>query len=175
MNYLKYLLVLSLLPVTSILHAQDPTKNGSNKFSLHTLSFVHHLSRSDDTVEGFSNQLSMLSMALSEERFFDDAIMGTLIHSGGKRCLVLGARKNWQHFSDRLSFTGTYAYVGEAPSDLFNDCGDNSVYEDIKDMTGVGFAPYIYHGFEYDLNQNISLHGGFTFINILSANLEYSW
>ena len=176
MNFRNLLLCLSLLTSSTSIYAQDPTLNGSSRYSVHGLSFVHHLlSDSDDTVEGFSNQLSLFSMALAEENFFDDAIIGSLIHSGGKRCLVLGARKNWRYFGDRVTFNGVYAYVGDAPSDLFNDCGDSNIYEDFRDKTGVGFAPYLYHGFEYDLDRNLSLHAGFTLINIFSTNLEYSW
>jgi len=176
MNLRNQLLCLSLLTISTSIYAQDPTLNGSNRYGVHGLSFVHHLlSSSDSTVEGLSNQLSLFSMALPEEDFFDDAIIGSLIHSGGKRCLVLGARKHWRHFSDRLTFNGVYAYVGDGPSDIFNDCGDNKVYKSIGDKTGVGFAPYLYHGFEYDLDRNLSLHTGFTLLNIFSANIEYSW
>ena len=176
MKYQKLLSYLLLLTSSVSLYAQDPTLNGSNRYSVHVLSLVYHfIDRSSDTVEGFSNQLSLFSIQLPERYFIDDVIIGSLIHSGGKRCLVVGGRKHLKHFNDRLSFNGTYAYVGEAPSDVFNDCGDNKIYRGIRDKTGIGAAPYLYHGLEYDLNRHVSLHTGYTLTNILSANLEYSW
>jgi opacity protein-like surface antigen len=176
MNHQNLLLCLLLLVISISANAQDPTLNGSNRYGVHGLSLVYHVvDRSSDLVEGFSNQLSLFSMQLPEQFFLDDIMIGSLLHSGGKRCLVLGGRKNWKYFSDRLSFNGVYAYVGEAPSDIFNDCGDNKIYRDIRDKTSFGAAPYLYHGVEYDLSRNFSIHAGYTVTNILSTNLEYSW
>ncbi|WP_201340839.1 hypothetical protein [Abyssogena phaseoliformis symbiont] len=55
----------------------------------------------------------------------------------------------------------------------FSHCGDDGVYAKIKKATGLGFAPYIYHGLEYDLNKNISIEGGFILPLILVATIQF--
>lgn len=85
----------------------------------------------------------------------------------------MGVQKNWKHLGKKLTFEGVYAYAGEFFFSDFSHCGDDGVYAKIKKATGLGFAPYIYHGLEYDLNKNISIEGGFILPLILVATIQF--
>ena len=57
----------------------------------------------------------------------------------------------------------------------FRNCGDGGIYKTFKKKTGVGFAPYLYHGLEYDISKNISLETGLLLPHIYVISLQLNF
>jgi hypothetical protein len=73
-----------------------------------------------------------------------------------------------------MTFEGVYAYAGELLLDTFSECGDSpGLYNRIKGVTGIGFAPYLYHGIEFDLSQHASLEAGAILPGILVLTVQW--
>ncbi|OUV63431.1 MAG: hypothetical protein CBC79_01820 [Gammaproteobacteria bacterium TMED119] len=75
----------------------------------------------------------------------------------------------------KIKFVSVYAYVGEFVADSFAECADDGIYQDIDNIVGLGFAPYIYHGINYNLVHELSINGGLILPGVVSFTLEYSF
>jgi hypothetical protein len=157
----------------SIAIAGDQTLTKDHKYSLNTGSFVYHAYAPDkEFTQYFNNYLFAIERKVTN-RVIDNVVAGTLINSYGDRCVLLGAQKNWHFFNEHMSFEGLYAYAGEFFLDTFSDCGDSGPYHAIERATGIGFAPYIYHGIEYDINKHASLEGGVILPGIIVFTMQW--
>jgi hypothetical protein len=65
------------------------------------------------------------------------------------RCIALGVRRDWVSLGNGWVFKEFMATLASFFS-AFEHCGDHGSYKDFKDATGIGFSPYIYHGFQYN-------------------------
>ena len=163
---------LSILTTTSAISTQQ--KKGNQKFSLNTGSFVYHAYNLDKTkqTQFFDNKYFSASIKVSDSNAL---VVGTFLNSYGNRCVLLGLEKNWHNFNNKLSFEGLYAYAGDFFFEPLDHCGDKGIYKKFKNITGVGFAPYLYHGIEYDINKIISLDLGIILPGILVASLGWKF
>lgn len=174
---MRTILLLSLSLLIGMAQAGTLT-NKNTKFSIHVGSYVKHFIPKDNNfnfTEEFDNKFFDIEYKLDENKFFDRITVGTFLNSEENRCAVFGVQKDWKNITDKLAFEGMYAYVGEFFFDAFEHCADQGIYRKIKRFTGLGFAPYIYHGLEYSLNKHISLEVGFVapFIVVSSIQLNF--
>ncbi len=88
---------------------------------------------------------------------------------------MMGAQKTYFDLYDGLSFEGYYIYCGEFFFGVFAECGDDGVYQTIKEQTGLGFAPFIYHGLQFDMTSYISLDVGLMLPSIMFVSLQYNF
>ncbi len=147
--------------------------NADLKYSLNTGSFVYHAySPQRDFTQYFENHFFALERKIRNP-YVDALVIGSALNSHGNRCLMLGVQKDWIQYDERLSFEGVYAYAGEFFFDAFDRCGDEGFYSNIKDITGVGFTMYIYHGIEYDLGRHLSLEFGAALPAILLLSVQW--
>lgn len=153
--------------------AENKTLNKDLNFSLNTGSFIYHAyDPGGDFTQYLQNRFVAIESKLTN-RVVDSVVAGTFINSDGNRCVLLGVQKNWHHFSSRMTFEGVYAYAGEFFLNAFSDCGAAGFYNDIERATSIGFAPYIYHGIECDLNQHASLEVGAILPGIIVLTLQW--
>jgi hypothetical protein len=96
-------------------------------------------------------------------------------NSFNDRCLAAGVRKDWANLGDGLVFKGIYGYVGEFFFDAFSDCGDHGSYHDFKKVTGVGFSPYIYHGFQYNFTSYFGMDVGLIIPSVFVITVQWSF
>lgn len=172
LNGCRSIVLCSLLLSLSL---SEPIK-ADNYYSLITASFVYHFyPRGDDHTEYFDNQFIALSWKNDSIPEIDRFVVGTLRNSSDNRCILIGGIKNWKQLSNKIMFKGMYAYVGEFFANTFSHCGDNGIYNEFRDFTGIGFAPYLYHSLEYKLTEQVALNGGLIFPGVLSFALEFSW
>lgn len=66
-------------------------------------------------------------------------------------------------------------YAGEFFFKEFAHCGDSGTYHRIKELTGIGFAPYIYYGSKYSFNQYISAKAGIIIPGIIVFNVQLNF
>lgn len=151
---------------------QSSGLNKDKEYSIHIGSYLKHLRENSPQVEDFDNKLFDIEYKI-DKNYADNIILGTIINSSGNRCMMIGIQKNYYDFSDRLSFEGTYIYSGEFFFDAFKQCGDGGVYKTLKEKSGIAFAPYIYHGLEYDISSNISLEGGVILPGLVLLNIQF--
>ena len=171
-SILKGILVCAVLAVC----AQAEPLDNDKKISLHIGSYAKHSGGSGDYVEGFENNLFSIEYSITEDApFFDHFVIGAVNNSLGDRCFMLGVQKTYFEIHERLSFEGYYVYTGEFFFGAFADCGDDGVYQSIKDETGLGFAPFIYHGLQFDMTRHISLDAGLMLPSILFVSLQYNF
>ena len=157
-------------------YSKAETLNDDKSLSFHLGSYSKHIPEKSDQVENFENKLLSVEFKINDYfPLIDLLIVGTIINSSGNRCAMIGAQKTYFDLSNRLSFEGSYVYSGELFFKAFKKCGDDGVYRSIKKKTGLGFAPYIYHGLEYDLTEYISLDTGLLLPNILTMSLQYNF
>jgi len=129
-------------------------------YSLNTGSFIYHAyAPQREFTQYFDNRFIALERKI-ENKYIDALVIGSALNSHGNRCLMLGVQKDWIQYDERLSFEGVYGYAGEFFVDAFEHCGDEGFYKNVKDITGIGFTFYIYHGLEYDLARHVSLEAG---------------
>ena len=104
---------------------------------------MYHVYNPNDSkyTEFFDNKYLSLNIRISDK---NELVAGSLLNSFGNRCAILGATHNWHNFSNKLSFEGLYAYVGEFFFDGFDNCGDRGIYKRFEEATNIAFAPYIY-------------------------------
>jgi hypothetical protein len=130
--------------------------NDLDLYSLDTASFAYHIyAPKEGDNQYFKNQL----------------FAGTFINSESNRCILLGMGKNWVR-RNQWSFEGLYAYAGDFVFTPFEHCGDDGFYQDMKRATGIGFAPYIYHGVKYDVNSYVSVRSGILLPGIVVMSLQ---
>jgi len=153
--------------------AGDQSLNRSKKVSLYTGSFVYHAyAPHDDFTQYFDNRFLAVEARLGGSAV-DGLTVGTFVNSNGDRCLLLGVQKNWIPISRRTTFEGVYAYAGEFFFDTFANCGAKGYYHDFEKATGIGFAPYLYHGVEYDLTSYVSMEGGIILPGIVVLTVQW--
>ncbi|EPR6375954.1 hypothetical protein ACU7TN_005168, partial [Enterobacter asburiae] len=68
-----------------------------------------------------------------------------------------------------------YGYVGEFFFDTFDDCGDHGSYHDFKKATGIGFSPYIYHGFQYNFTSYFGMDVGIIIPSVFVITAQWSF
>jgi hypothetical protein len=140
-------------------------------YSLNTASFVYHVyAPKEGNNEYFNNELFSIERRMDESSDYT-LFAGTLINSESNRCILLGVGKNWANYND-WSIEGMYAYAGEFIFEPFSHCGEGGFYQDLKNATGVGFAPYIYHGVKYNLTPHVSLRSGILLPGIVVLSLQ---
>lgn len=163
-------LAIGCLPCST---ANGQTLNQSKKLSLIVGSFVYHAHKPHEELKQyFQNHLMTLQVRLPE-RANAKVFAGPFINSLGNRCFLLGAQKNWHQFDRRTTFEGVYAYAGEFFFDTFANRGAAGIYRRIKRATGLGFAPYLYHGVEFDLSEYASLQAGVIAPGIVMATVQW--
>jgi hypothetical protein len=139
-------------------------------FSLKYLSFVYHAYDPDyNGTEYFNNQFISLGYHFDSKNSFS---IGTFKNSQDNRCFSAGLNREWVDFGNGWKFSGSYLYAGEFFLDAFSSCGDEGVYADIKDATGIGFAPYINHYFGYNFTGTTSAEFGLLFPGIVVINFN---
>ena len=145
-----------------------------NLYSINTGSFVYHIIGNHGLyTEKFNNQFFS-----AERRFSDDSpyslLAGTLKNSYGHRCIALGVRRDWVA-EQGWAFKGVYGYTGEFFADAFSHCGDEGVYHSFKNVTGVGFAPYIYHAVQYNFTDYFGVESGIIFPSVFVISVQWSF
>lgn len=150
------------------------TAEALSRYSIHTGSFVFHLY--DPT--GHYTQYFQNDLFAVERRFGAGSdyglYAGTLINSRGNRCAMLGMEKVWQRRGN-WALEGIYVYTGEFFFDAFSHCGDAGVYRDHKKVTGIGYAPYIYHGVNYHLTPYLGLRAGIILPAIAALSVQLTF
>ena len=114
------------------------------------------------------------------ERKFSDTskysvVLGTMKNSFNDRCLAAGVRRDWAGWNNGWVFKGIYGYVGEFFFDTFDDCGDHGSYHDFKKVTGIGFSPYIYHGFQYNFTSYFGMDVGIIIPSVFVITAQWSF
>ena len=155
--------------------ANPVSADSEQQYSLITASFSYHLFPPGDHHEYFSNRLVAVTRDTDIIPYMDRLILGTLSNSSGNQCLMLGAGRDWKKIDQKIKFVSVYAYVGEFAADSFAECADDGIYQDIDNIVGLGFAPYIYHGINYNLVHELSINGGLILPGVVSFTLEYSF
>lgn len=166
---MKYLLAVFLVFISTSVQSND-----EKMYAVNPTAFVYHAySPGKDYTQYFQNQYVAIERKFSPQSDYSLAV-GSLKNSFSDRCLLLGVRKDWIT-EGRWIFKGGYAYAGEFFLNTFSHCGDEGVYKNIKDATGIGFAPYIYHALQYSINENTSVEGGIILpgIVIFSVQLHF--
>lgn len=151
-----------------------PQADDLDLYSIHTASFVYHAFAPADRYEQFfKNKLIAVERRMDSDSDYS-LYAGTMINSEGDRCVLLGVDKKWAA-RNQWTFEGIYLYAGEFFAKTFSHCGDSGAYHDIQKVTGLGFAPYIYHGVKYDVNRYIGLRAGVILpvITVLSVQIRF--
>lgn len=128
--------------------------------TLNTGSFIYHVvpsSKGGNYTQFFDNEYLSIGVKISKKSYFS---FGTSLNSFGDRMAILGFKTNLYTFNEIIHFEGFYAYAGEFFFKEFCHAGDQGVYKQIKEKTGIGFAPYIYHGVDIKLNSYLTIEAG---------------
>lgn len=127
--------------------------------TLNTGSFIYHVvpASQADYTQFFDNEYLSIGVKISKKSYFS---FGTSLNSFGDRMAVIGYRTNLYDFNEKIHFEGFYAYAGEFFFKAFSHAGDKGVYLKFKEKTGIGFAPYIYHGIDIKLNSFLTIEAG---------------
>ena len=143
--------------------------------SINTGSFLYHaVPKNEDSNQYFNNNYFSIERKLSADS--DTSwLVGTFMNSQDHRCILLGMREDWYRVSDDLVFKGVYAYGGEFFIDTFADCGNEGFYEEMKEITGVGFAPYLYHAFQYNVTDYFGVEAGLLLPGIVVMSMQWSF
>jgi hypothetical protein len=145
----------------------------NHEISIQTLSYVKHLGSNDPSLnEGFGNRLFIAGLSVDEQKK-TKILFGFINNSFNDKCMLLGISHNWIKLSDKFDFVGMYAYVGEIPGIACQNCGNEGVYNTVKKSTGIGFAPYIWHGISYKIMDNFKINSGIIFPHVATINLEF--
>ncbi|HHL2713132.1 TPA: hypothetical protein ACQ39K_004784 [Yersinia enterocolitica] len=146
-----------------------------NLYSINTGSYVYHLTNNHGQyTEDFDNQFISVERKFSPESKYS-LLVGTMKNSFDDRCLAVGIRRDWVSLSDGWVFKGVYGYVGEFLFDAFEHCGDHGSYKNFKDATGIGFSPYIYHGFQYNFTPSFGLETGIILPSVFVVSMQWSF
>lgn len=149
--------------------------DNDNQYSIIGASFTYHVYPPGKHEEYFSNRLIAVARYTDILPYVDRLMLGTLKNSSGNRCLMIGVGRDWKKLNEKAKVIGIYSYVGEFFADTFDECSDEGIYKDMDSVVGIGFAPYIYHGVNYNLIQQLSINGGLIFPGVVSFALEYSF
>lgn len=160
---MKIKIFCSLLLISHFAFPQDekiPKFDAIPKFTINTFAFVYHVipKSEPDYTQYFSNDFLNFGIRLTDRSYFS---VGTSKNSFGDQMAIIGYRHIWHRFNKRLYFEGLYAYAGEFFLPIFSHAGDNGIYHKLKMKTGIGFAPYIYHGIDYAITSYLTLELGF--------------
>lgn len=142
------------------------------KHSIIAASFTYHFYPPGKHNQYFNNEFIAYTQRTDYLNFADKFIIGTLKNSSDNRCLLLGVGRDWQQLNAKTKVVGVYAYVGEFFNDTFDECGRDGIYHDFDKITGIGFAPYIYHGVKYNFINNLHLNGGLILPGVVSFTLQ---
>jgi len=144
-------------------------------FSINTGSFLYHaFPKNEDSNQYFDNRLFSIERKFSADSDYS-WLTGTFLNSQKNRCVLLGMRKDWYRINDRFVIKGVYAYAGEFFINTFSHCGDDGFYETMKDHTGVGFAPYLYHAAQYNVTDYWGIEAGLMLPGILVMSMQWSF
>lgn len=175
-NFLLKLIIFLFFIQSNALSKNDEetTKKTESKLSFKVGSYVYHMSQDSSDVynESFNNKLFTVSYKISDK---NEIVMGTLLNSYKDRCILLGVERNWYNFNSKLSFQGLYAYVGEFFVNQFSHCKDEGMYNIFKKHTGIGFAPYLYHGIKYDIFPFVSIEAGLILPGIVATTMRWQF
>lgn len=146
-----------------------------NLYSVNTGSWIYHLTNNHGQyTEGFDNQFASVERRFSGNSEYS-LLAGTMKNSFDDRCIALGIRRDWALFDNGWVFKGIYGYVGEFFFDAFEHCGDHGSYKDFKDATGIGFSPYVYHGFQYNFTNYFGFETGIILPSVLVVSIQWSF
>ena len=128
--------------------------------TLNTGSFIYHVvptSKGNNFTQFFENEYLSIGIKIYKNSYLS---FGTTLNSFGDRMAVIGFRTNLHTFNKKIHFEGFYAYAGEFFFNEFRHAGDHGFYFKFKEKTGIGFAPYIYHGVDIKLNSFLTIEAG---------------
>lgn len=146
-----------------------------NLYSINTGSFVYHLTNNHGQyTEGFDNQFFSVERKFSKDSKYS-LVAGTMKNSFDDRCVALGVRRDWVSNGSDLVFKGIYGYVGEFFFDAFRNCGDSGAYRTVRDATGIGFSPYIYHAAQYNITDFFGVEAGIILPSIFVVSMQWSF
>lgn len=155
-----------------------PAESGNNTldlFSMNTGSFLYHaFPKNDDSNQYFDNRLFSIERKFSADSDYS-LVAGTFLNSQKNRCVLLGMRNDLYRFNDNLVIKGVYAYAGEFFISAFEHCGDDGFYETMREHTGVGFAPYIYHAAQYNFTDYWGVEAGLMLPGIVVMSMQWSF
>lgn len=142
-------------------------------YAFNTGSFVYHMTgNTGQYTEEFDNQFFSVERKISADSKYS-LIVGTMKNSFDDRCLSLGVRRDWVTSPAGWTFKGVYAYTGEFFFKAFSHCGDSGTYNTARDITGVGFSPYLYHGIQYDVTDHFAVESGFIIPLIFVVSVQW--
>ena len=146
-----------------------------NLYSMNTGSYVYHMTGNHGQYnEHFNNNFFSVERKFSQDSKYS-VLVGTMKNSFDDRCIALGVRRDWASLGSGWVFKGIYGYVGEFFFDAFEDCGDHGSYKDFKDATGIGFSPYIYHGFQYNFTDYFGVESGIILPAVFVVSVQWSF
>lgn len=146
-----------------------------NLYSMNTGSFVYHMINNEGQyTENFDNKFFSVERKFSEDSKYS-ILVGTMKNSFNDRCIALGLRRDWISNDSGWVFKGVYGYVGEFFFDAFSQCGNDGSYEKFKDVTGVGFSPYIYHAVQYNFTSYFGIESGIILPSIFVVSAQWSF
>lgn len=142
---------------------------------MNTGSFLYHaFPKNEDSNQYFDNRYFSIERKFSKDSDYS-WMVGTFLNSQGYRCALLGMRKDWYRVNEQLVIKGVYAYAGEFFFKAFEECGEDGFYEEMKDATGVGFAPYIYHAAQYNFTDYFGVEGGLMLPGIIVMSIQWTF
>lgn len=146
-----------------------------NLYSMNTGSYVYHMTGNHGQYnEHFNNNFFSVERKFSQDSKYS-VLVGTMKNSFDDRCIALGVRRDWASLGNGWVFKGIYGYVGEFFFSAFEHCGDHGSYKDFKDATGIGFSPYIYHGFQYNFTDYFGVESGIILPAVFVVSVQWSF
>ena len=146
-----------------------------NLYSMNTGSYVYHMTGNHGQYnEHFNNNFFSVERKFSQDSKYS-VLVGTMKNSFDDRCIALGVRRDWVSLGNGWVFKGIYGYVGEFFFSAFEHCGDHGSYKDFKDATGIGFSPYIYHGFQYNFTDYFGVESGIILPAVFVVSVQWSF
>lgn len=166
----KYFMAIIVLVSANVTYADN-----INLYSVNTGSWTYHLTNNHGQyTEGLDNQFVSVERKFSSNSKYS-LLIGTMKNSFDDRCIAIGVRRDWVSLGNGWVFKGVYGYVGEFFFDTFEHCGNHGSYKDFKEVTGIGFSPYIYHSFQYNFTDNFGLETGVILPSVFVVSLQWSF
>ncbi len=168
-KYFFFFIILVFSLKTSF--SQDKELPELPRISINVGSFIYHVipKSQPNYTQFFNNDFVNFGYRISKNSYFS---LGTTLNSYGDRMALIGFRHVWHRFNKSVFIEGYYAYAGEFFFPIFSHAGDQGIYKQFKDKTGIGFAPYIYHGVDVNLTSFLTLEVGFILPFIPIATLQ---
>lgn len=149
--------------------------NAESLYSANTGSFLYHaFPQNADSHQYFKNHYFSVERKISEDSDYS-LMLGSFLNSQANRCILIGMRKDWYRVNKGLVIKGIYSYAGEFFFDTFDDCGNGGTYETMKEHTGVGFVPYIYHAAQYNFTDYFGMEAGIILPGIVVVSMQWSF